>query len=67
MTDDNGYPRVLDSEGCLYGQSVDKRLATLDAKMGTLEKKIDRMTSALVGAAIAFATSAILLALNLAV
>lgn len=63
--DDNGYPRVLDKTGCIYGQHVSGRMDEVDEKVKGIEKKIDKLTSALVGAAITFGTAALMLGLNL--
>jgi hypothetical protein len=65
MADDNGYPRVLDKTGCIYGQHISERVDEVDEKVKGIEKKIDKLTAALVGAAITFGTAAVMLALNL--
>jgi len=59
------YPRVLDREGCLYGQQVGERLEALGERMDRLEKKIDRLTWSLVSAAVGFGTAALMLGVNL--
>jgi len=64
---DNGYPRVLDKEGCLYGQQIAKDVSRLCKKFDTLTEKVDKLASRLTGAAIAFGSAAILLAINIGV
>jgi hypothetical protein len=59
------YPRVLDREGCLYGQGVGGRVEALDERMDRLEKKIDRLTWSLVSAAVGFGSAALMLGVNL--
>jgi len=71
MADDgNGYPRILDRDGCLYGQShaatsasaiktLHIRIDNLEANMEKLEKKIDRLTWALVGLSLSIATASV--------
>lgn len=59
------YPRVLDREGCLFGQQAARTVEALDERMDRLEKKIDRMSWALVSAAIGFGTAALMLGVNL--
>lgn len=61
----NGYPRVLDRVGCLYGQGLEKRMERMEEYQEKFEQKIDRMTWALAGAALSFATAALMLGLNL--
>ena len=61
------YPRVLDQTGCLYGQSTREQLSELRKCVNGMEKKIDKLTWALVGTAITFGTAAVMLALNLVV
>ena len=62
---EDGYPRVLDRAGCLYGQGVDGRMEVLEERMDRLEKKIDRLTWALASAAVAFGSAALMLGVNL--
>lgn len=62
---DNGYPRVLDRQGCLYGQGVTRRLRELEGTMKGMETKLDRLILAVTVAAIGLAASAVLLAVNL--
>lgn len=63
--DDNGYPRVLDRAGCLYGQRLEERMDKVEQLHDELKGKIDRMTWALVSAAVGLGTAAVMLALNL--
>jgi len=63
--DNDRYPRVLDRAGCIFGQQAVQRVERLEERMEGLEAKIDRLTWALAGAAITFATGAVMLALNL--
>jgi len=66
-TAENGLTwRTLNKEGCELGRATAKELDDVIKKVGCLESKIDRLTWALVGAAITFGTAAIMLALNLA-
>lgn len=65
--DDDGYPRCLDRGGCLYGQHLSERMDDVDQKVQSIEKKLDRLTTALVGAAITFGTAALMLGINLLV
>ena len=64
MTGDQ-YPRVLNGSGCLFGQANREKLNELKTEVAGVEKKIDRMTWALVSAAIGLMTAAVMLALNL--
>ena len=75
---DNGYPRVLDQEGCLFGQHLTTQLKTVETKVITrlenmetnmkgIKQKLDRMTWALVAASLTLGTAALMLALNLRV
>ena len=68
--------RSLNKEGCEVGratkrdlaaleQATEKELSDLTEKMKCMESKLDRLTWALVGAAITFGTAALMLALNL--
>lgn len=66
MTVDNGLTwRTLNREGCELGRATKRELEDMAGKVRCLESKIDRLTWALVGAAITFGTAAIMLALNL--
>jgi len=65
--EENGYPRCLDRNGCLFGQGVEERVDRLEQQMEAVGRKIDKMTQALVGASLAFATAAVMLGINLAV
>jgi len=67
VADDNGYPRCLDKGGCLYGQHVGERMDAMDERVEGIESKIDKLTTALVGAAITFGTAALMLGINLLV
>ena len=62
---DNGYPRILDRQGCLYGQEVTRRLKKLEETVEGMEAKIDKLILAVTMAAVGLATSAVLLAVNL--
>lgn len=64
---DDGYPRILDRQGCLYGQEVTRRLEKLEGTVEGMEAKIDKLIWAVAMAAFGLATSAILLAANLLV
>jgi hypothetical protein len=57
--------RALNREGCELGRATKRDLERVVVKVNCLETKIDRLTWALVGAAITFGTAAIMLALNL--
>ena len=57
---DNGYPRILDQEGCIFGQHISEKVEKMDKKLDDLLKK----TTALV---ITLGTASLLLALNLVV
>jgi len=63
--DGDGYPRVLDRAGCLYGQHLQEEMETMRETAEELKQKIDRLTWALAGAALSFGTAAVMLALNL--
>ena len=62
---DNGYPRVLDRGGCLYGQHLREDVTEVKNTVDELKQKIDRLTWALAGAALSFGTAAMMLGLNL--
>lgn len=67
MSEGNGLTwRTLNREGCELGRATAKELEDTKAKVSCLEKKIDRLTWAMVSAAIGFGTAALMLALNLA-
>lgn len=55
----------LNARGCEQGRLRARTIETMGKKVDCLEKKIDRMTWALVSTAIGFAVSAVFLALNL--
>ena len=66
MEGSNGLTwRNLNKEGCELGRATKVRLSETVEKVSCLEKKIDKLTWSLVGAAITFATAALMLALNL--
>lgn len=65
--EENGYPRCLDRNGCIFGQGVEERVLKLEGQMEQVGRKIDKMTQALIGAALTFATAAVMLGINLAV
>lgn len=62
---DNLNWRELNREGCELGRATKIELDRTVVKVGCLEKKIDRLTWAMVSTAIGFGTAALLLALNL--
>ena len=62
----NEYPRCLDRSGCLFGQGVEERVVKLEQQMEQVGRKIDKMTQALIGASLTFATAAVMLGINLA-
>jgi len=57
--------KELSREGCEFGRSARLRLESVEADVGELKRKLDRLTWSLVATAISFATAAIMLALNL--
>lgn len=59
--DDNGYPRILDKQGCIFGQHVAEEVDDVKEKVKGIERKIDRLTWVLATAAVSFG----LLALSL--
>lgn len=59
------YPRVLDVKGCLYGQANRKEVGILRTEVEGIKGKLDKMTHALVAAALTLGTAAIMLGLNL--
>jgi len=68
MADEKGngkYPPVLDGAGCLFGQRLEKALEkeTVErhTQMEKLEKKLDRITWALVSLAVSLASATIVL------
>ena len=63
--DGNGYPRVLDREGCVFGKHLAGEYEEMKKRMDVIERKLDRLTTAMVGASITFTTAALMLALNL--
>jgi len=65
--EENGYPRCLDRAGCIFGQGVEERVGKLEEQMEQVGRKIDKMTTALIGSALTFATAAVMLGINLAV
>lgn len=64
---DDGYPRILDRQGCLYGQGIERRINELEEAMERMERQLDKLIGAVTIAAIGLAANAILLALNLLV
>jgi hypothetical protein len=78
MTNDEKYPRWLNGHGCIYGQNLAAKFETwrenlkeelkedYKARMDKLEQKLDRIFIGIALAAVGFATSAVLLAANLA-
>ena len=56
----NGWPRKLDSEGCLFGQHIAEKVETVCDGVESLRKT-------LVALVVSLATASILLALNLIV
>lgn len=66
MADDNGLSwRSLNREGCELGRLLQPRIEALESDVSGIKRKIDRLTWALVTAAIGFGTAAVMLALNL--
>ncbi len=69
MEENNGYPRVLDKKGCLFGISIQKGLATFkeaqEDEVKELKDTLKAQTKLLRGVLVALTTSSILLALNL--
>lgn len=65
MTDNGVTWRTLEKEGCGYGRRVLERVQRLEGSVDEVKGKVDRLTWALVGAAITFGTAALMLALNL--
>lgn len=65
MTENHPYPRILNGQGCIYGQHMFADLGQfktrVDARLKVLEKKLDRLTWALVTMAIGLATTTITL------
>ena len=57
--------RNLNREGCEMGRATRRQVDDLSEKVRCMESKLDKMTWALVGAAITFGTAALMLALNL--
>lgn len=55
---DNGYPRILDQQGCLFGQHLDEEVDKMDNKLDQIHSR----TTALI---VSLATASLLLALNL--
>lgn len=54
----NGYPRILDQEGCIFGQHSYERVKIMNEKLDSLQKT-------LVALVISLSTASILLAMNL--
>jgi hypothetical protein len=71
MTDGKQYPRILNGDGCLYGRHVNAELQefrdSYRKRMCKLEDKLDKVLWALVISAVGFASSAVMLGLNLAI
>ena len=66
VTAGNGLTwRNLNREGCEMGRATKREVRDLAEKVHCMESKIDKMSWALVGAAITFGTAALMLALNL--
>ncbi len=69
MEKNNGYPRVLDRTGCLYGASIQKTLVKHEKHQEVVMKEfkdaLKAQTKLLWGVLVALTTSSILLALNL--
>ena len=57
--------RTLNREGCELGRGLTRQVEQMDETMKTIQLKLDRLTWALVTAAIGFGTAAVMLALNL--
>ncbi len=71
MEENNGYPRVLDKKGCLYGASIQKTLLKheehQEKKMEKFEKALKAQGRILSGILVALTTASVLMALNLIV
>jgi len=63
----NIYPRVLNGDGCLYGQHLGERIVDLEKRMDCFESKLNKILWALVSFTVALGSSAMLLGLNLVV
>jgi hypothetical protein len=63
--EDNGYPRVLDAEGCVFGRHVMEEVKRIGDQYKELRKEMGKVKASLVGAAVAFGSAALMLALNL--
>lgn len=57
--------RSLNREGCEQGRLLTGRVEQMDETVHSIQGKLDRLTWALVTAAIGFGTAAVMLALNL--
>jgi len=60
------YPRVLDREGCVYGQHLHERMTEMVECYEELKRKLDRIQAWLVGATLTLGTAALMLGINLA-
>lgn len=63
--DDGLTWRSLNKEGCEQGRMLTGRMEYMEETMHSVQTKLDRLTWAMVTAAIGFGTAAIMLALNL--
>jgi len=59
------YPRILNGDGCLFGQHLAVKLKEVEkdyeARMCKVEKKLDRLTWAAVGVMISLMTTSLTL------
>ena len=56
---DEEYPRILNGEGCLYGQECSRKIIKMEKKIHAIEGKLDKILWALVGVMISLATASI--------
>jgi len=66
MTDEsNGYPRVLDRQGCIYGQHLAEEITTMKGSQKTIEEKLDKLRQAAWGVTLSLVGATIMMALNI--
>ena len=64
---DNGYPRVLDQKGCIFGQHLALEIIAMKDSQKTIEEKLDKLRQAALAVAGSLVVASIMLALNIIV
>ena len=62
--DEKEYPRVLNGDGCIYGQICSEKVIEAEERINEIEEKIDKLLWALMGMMISLVTAIITMWVN---